>query len=364
MKLRASDHAGPAARLDFREYREKYGKPGDDTEAFQKAFEDIGKYSLRDFYLPEGTYYLTETVDISALSNGEFHGNGYPEIVMKDPSKDIFSHRCAWKLTVDGISFNGGKSHLLLKNNNVDRTNIFITNCKFQESSGFAILLERDLRSAHILIDRCSFNGNRQVLQNASDWARLSNSWISTSPEMFDQAVIVNYGCLTLDHVLGVPLVKGPKEVTRQRWIDNHGLKLTCRDTRFGGEGGGLPIVWNFRKYRESYPLVRSSILLSDCWLYCAGQEAIRCFEIPNKIRIEYCTGVLDAAFFSLEKNADLASLRDKPERITQLISLETSQSEATRVSEMPELLRNVVRSDAVKFIEAPSVQTNEKGKQ
>lgn len=340
----------PQQELDMRDYIRKYGKPGDDTEAFRQAMQEIGRKNLRYLYIPPGSYHLTDTIDLSALSNGEIHGAGYPEISMKDGSKDIFTSNYAWKLKIDGLSFRGGRNHLVLKNNNIDRTNIIIANCKFQNAGEFAIRFDPKMFSAHVLIDSCSFYSNRQALQSVGDWVRLSNSWITTSPEMQDQAAIVNYGCLTIDHILGVPLVKKPLEKTKQRWIDNYGLKLTCRDTRFGGEDGGLPIIYNFRTFRWKNPIVASAILLSDCWLYCAGTQAIRFFEVPNKVIVESCTGLCDAKMFTFEKTADLNYLKENPAKTGTLITIRVNDTEATFPSILPALLKDVGFGKKIQF--------------
>ena len=344
--------AAPQTELNMREYIQKYGKPGDDTEAFRQAVQEIQRKRLRYLHLPAGSYYLTDTIDLSALANGEIRGDGYPEIIMKDENKDIFIFNSVWKLKIEGLSFHGGKNQLQLSNNNTDRTNIIISNCKFQKAGEFAIKFGREMVSAHVLIDACSFYSNRQVLQSTGDWVRLSNSWITTSPKMFDQAAIVNYGCLTIDHVLGVPLVKTPRAQTKQRWIDNYGLKLTCRDTRFGGEGGGLPIIYNYRAYRWKYPVVPSSILLTDCWIYCAGTQVIRFFEIPNNVTIDSCTGLIDTRMFLVEPSANLEYLEKNPARIKRLILFRVNDTDATMQSVLPGILKNAVHGGDIKFSE------------
>jgi hypothetical protein len=286
-----------AKELNIADYVKKYGKKGDHTEAFQKAFENVGKYRIKSVYIPEGTYYLNDTINLSGIASGEIYGRGYPEIVMKDPQKDIFESSWAWKLKIDGLFFRGGRNQLFLGNNNIDQTNIIINNCRFRDAGEFAIKISKRAVSSHVLIDKCSFRNNAQVLLNRSDWAKLSNSWITTNIKTLDKAVIVNYGCLTLDHVLGVPRIakKLKRQDAKQRWIDNYGLKLTCRDTRFGGEGGGFPIVYNYRKYDLKYPIIPSAIVLEDCWIYCVQQPAVYCIEVPNRIFIDKCTGMVDA---------------------------------------------------------------------
>ena len=330
-----------AKEINIADYVEKYSKKNDHTVAFQKAFEEIGKKRNRSIYIPEGTYYLNETISLNAVSSGEIYGKGYPEIVMKDSQKDIFDSDWAWKLKIEGLCFRGGRSQLVLGNNNIDQTNIIINNCRFRDAGEFAIKIKKRAVSSHIIIDKCSFRNNMQLLQNYSDWAKLSNSWVTTNPKMLDKAVIVNYGCLTLDHVLGVPLVapKTKRDVAKQRWIDNYGLKVTCRDSRFGGEGGGFPIVYNFRKYDLKYPVIPSAIVLDDCWVYCVTQPVIYCYEVPNRIFVTKCTGMVDAWVLQFSKDIDFKDLNSQSRK--NHISINFDGSNPVRKTKLPKVLKS-----------------------
>jgi hypothetical protein len=343
--------ANAAKEINMADYVKKYGEKNDHTVAFQKAFEEVAKKRNRSIYIPEGTYYLNETINLNAISSGEIYGKGYPEVVMKDPQKDIFTSNFAWKLKIEGLAFRGGRNQLFLGNNNIDQTNIIINNCRFRDAGGFAIKISKRTVSSHIIIDKCSFRNNAQVLLNRSDWAKLSNSWITTNPKTLDKAVIVNYGCLTLDHILGVPLVapKMKREVAKQRWIDNYGAKITCRDSRFGGEGGGFPVVYNYRKYDLKYPIMPSAIVLDDCWVYCVTQPAIYCIEVPNRIFIDKCTGMVDAWALKFRKGIDFKDLNSASRR--NHVNIRFDGSNPVRKTKLPAVLKNRYSGPACEII-------------
>lgn len=349
--LLLSFFSNAAKEINIADFVKKYGVKGDHTVAFQKAFEEVTKKRTKSIYIPEGTYYLNETINVNGISSGEIYGKGYPEIIMKDPQKDIFSSNWAWKLKIEGLAFRGGRNQLFLGNKNIDQTNIIINNCRFLDAGEFAIKISRQTLSSHILIDKCSFINNAQVLLNSSDWAKLSNSWITTSVKTIDKAAIVNYGCLTLDHVLGVPRValKIKREIAKQRWIDNYGQKLTCRDSRFGGEGGGFPVVYNYRKYDLKYAIIPSAIILDDCWIYCVKQPAIYCIEVPNRIFIDKCTGMVDAWALKFRKDINFKDL-DSPNRKNH-ITIRFDGSNPVKKTKLPAVLQKCYSGPACEII-------------
>jgi len=94
--------------------------------------------------------------------------------------------------------------------------------------------------------------------------------------------VIVHKGArLTIENLIGVPLVGG----ARLRWIDNYGCNLTCKQCRFGGEGGGFTPVYNYAKYSTG-----AVIILDDCYIAANASfnanGAVYCLEVPAIIRV------------------------------------------------------------------------------
>jgi hypothetical protein len=98
-------------------------------------------------------------------------------------------------------------------------------------------------------------------------------------------------GNMLLENILGVPHPVG----VDQRWVDNYSL-LTCRNFRFGGEGGGFTPVYNFARY--SPQAGGPKVIIEDSWVSAEssykGHCAVYCVEVPNMVIVRNCnlTGV------------------------------------------------------------------------
>ncbi len=258
----------------------------DCTEALRTAVAAAVK-EQKPLYIPAGRYYLTDTVKINGVT--EIYGHGYPQLVMKDKEKDIFFMDWAWRVRISGLCFEGGKDQLALGNPNTDKGMIQVGNCRFKQASGAAIRFLRrskaETASTFCLVEQCMFEYCTQVLIAVSDQVHFKDSWITTVRENpKNLAVIENHGTLICTNILGVPYVVNDD----LRWIDNHGLNLTCRNFRFGGEGGGFTPVVNYAKYRPK--LFGPTIVIEDSYLGAIGNStrscAVYCEEIPNRIAI------------------------------------------------------------------------------
>lgn len=228
-------------------------------------------------------YRLTETVDISGVP--EIIGEGYPRFIMKNPEKDIFYSGSIWRINITGITMEGGRDQIVLGNRNVDRGQMIISNCRFIKANGVAIRFLKGTASTQCIIEKCIFDFCRQALVTVSDHCHLSDSWIQTAMENpKDLAVIENHNYLACNNIVGVPLVVN----SDLRWINNYGQTLSCRNFRFGGEGGGFTPVVNFAKYSPKG--WGKHILLEDCFISAQGntvrKTAVYCEEVPNSITI------------------------------------------------------------------------------
>ena len=122
----------------------------------------------------------------------------------------------------------------------------------------------------------CTFSLSRTLLHNVR-YALMDNPWITTDPTTVNSGVIVNRGFFHLKSLIGVP----KKTNEDMRWVDNYRRVLLDR-CRFGGEGGGLPMVVNFTA--EGYVLIQNS------WLFCKGNPdritIVDCEEMPELIAL------------------------------------------------------------------------------
>ena len=278
-----------------------YGAKGDggtdDTEAIRKAFEAVfpGRGAgllpwMTEIVFPAGHYVITDTIAFN-YGNVVVRGEGTAKIEQKNPDKNIFENTHAWQITISGLGFEGGKHQIYMQNENMESGQIFIEKCKFLKASGAAIYT--DVLSTTVTIDKCRIMFCEQAwILKRSDQSMMRDTWISSSSNMKDKAVIENKGSfMNLENILGVPYPNG----TDQRWIDNYGM-LRCVSFRFGGEGAGFTPVVNFAKYTTagSNP-VPVFVTLDHCWIYALANKerkaAVYLEEIPNAVKIIDCYG-------------------------------------------------------------------------
>ena len=259
----------------------------DDTAAIQKAADAAVKaqrniFDNRSLYFPAGTYRLNGQI---TLRNISLRGTD-AVIAQKDKNAISFYYTDFWSVRVTGLTFNGGKGHVSVINDNTDKSLFFVDNCRFFHCSGSALTTRHGAQSVLFTVKNCEFIRCMSAVDSDSDWTVIRDVWIMNPENMRNRAVIINrHGVMAVDNLLGVPLCNG----NNQRWIDNYG-SLTANNCRFGAEGGGFTAVYNFRKYNNNMP---QSVILRDCEI-SAHTSLLRncgvyCFEIPNTIVMENC---------------------------------------------------------------------------
>jgi len=329
-----------AQGVNVKDFGAKGDGQTDDTQAIRAAISAIQSIGApypgtayygesQELYFPPGKYQISDTL---AVGGGRLRGDG-AVVEQTDNEKDIFATTWAWRMTVSGFTFLGGRSHLALHNPNLDTGQIHVEKCRFYGARRVA--LDVDMVSTTLTIRDCVFLACRQVwINKGCDQAAMRDCWITTDPNMRNQAAIEHRaGRLTIDNLCGVPLVNGAD----QRWIDNYGGNLTCREVRFGGEGGGFTPVVNFARYANQFG---PSILLDDCFIAANGNGrrncAIYCEELPNQMSIRDCT-LAGASLVQLSERIDLKTYFQvsSPE----LLSFSASGNTGEYVGKLPELL-------------------------
>jgi len=336
----------------------------DDTKAIQAAFDAAGKKTWSEQYpgsayfismpvvfFPAGKYLLSDTIKVGVNAQGE----GTAILQQKTAGKDIFVNPDTWRWQLSGLTFVAGRHHLDIGNRNIDTGRIVIERCAFYNAEGTAVRVRQGSNSTQLTIRDCVFIRCDQALVNHCDVARLSDSWISTSPKMKDKAVIENRsGSLLLEDICGVPAVARDND---QRWIDNYSV-VTARNFRFGGERAGFTAVVNFAPYDYTYPVTPTAVVLDSCDVYSLGnpkrRAAIHCEQVPNQIVVRNCRGLCDLPVIKLSDKLDLDTCFDNAEKrrncLRFLVGEENVEvSEAHR--ELPEPMRpyqaNRVAADA-----------------
>lgn len=312
----------------------------DDTAAIQAAIASVRGISepypgtayyteMQPVVFPVGKYRISDALRIG---NGSLRGEG-AVIEQSDPAKDIFETDYAWRMTIQGFTFLGGRNQLVLHNPNLDTGQIQIEKCRFYGARGVA--LDVDIVSTTLLVRDCIFLACRQVwINRGCDQAAMRDCWITTDSEMRNMAAIEHRGGrLTIENLCGVPLVNG----SDQRWIDNYGANLTCRQARFGGEGGGFTPVVNYAKYSVPFG---ATVLLDDCFVCANGNSrrncAVYCEELPNQLHIRDCQ-LAGAALVGLREGIDLRRyfVADSAD----VFSFVASGNAGPGVGELPKLL-------------------------
>lgn len=300
----------------------------DDTEAIQRALDYIvaattsglttsgsltTSYSGTSpvLFFPPGTYLISDALTLG----GYLEIRGDQAIVKQsEDAKDIFV--CdTYQLAVLGMQFVGGRNPVSVSNANINSTMIAIERCHFFLSRDYAIKTAAaggtyTHLSADLHIYKCRFIACAMVLDNCCDSAVVENCWIQQSKDTMQAstAAFKNKGvsvgdadALTRLHIKDCFLIpdvgtEGVDRINNVRWVDNYG-SFTATHSRFGGEHGGMSILWQVGAPNETYPWISTEAIFRDCTLY-AGPDAradsgvvVINNQIPNRVVIHNCTG-------------------------------------------------------------------------
>ena len=227
-----------------------------DQTAIQKAFDSVYSTSFQ----PHGSYYegINGKIIFSPtrykVSDTVISANQYVQIVSEGATieqsvagKDILDFTDVYKLKVEGsLVLIGGKKQLRVGNANRDYSEVDLTGVRFTYNNSavafetYAVAPATTL-SMTVNTTGCSFIDVYQVMNIAKGTSVKQNGgWVHLGAIDLTRAAYINYGELFFDGVYGVP--NGTATPVGARWIDNYG-DFHATKTRFGGEGGGMPIV-------------------------------------------------------------------------------------------------------------------------
>jgi hypothetical protein len=285
-------------------------------------------------YFPLGKYKISDVLRIPFVSQitGE---NSW--IIQSDPTKDIFdylsgaSDNQGFLVRFDAFVFVGGRYQLLFHNRNLDNSVFEVSNCDFRLSRSYAIKTYADPSyggfvwshlSAHLTVSNCRFINCNQILDNCCDSAVIKDSWLKAyAPYVTPStAMIRNKGLsateptnvLTQLHLQDCSLNPGSTPVAGLRWIDNYG-SVFCERCRFGGEGGGMPIVAHLQPPATSFPWVATEVVLNECDLFAGGggiatTAVVQMYEIPNRIAMQNSIGPANGPYVSNPGGINIAT--------------------------------------------------------
>eukprot|EP01048_Picozoa_sp_COSAG05_P005281 COSAG05_NODE_309_length_11646_cov_7.176929_8_plen_379_part_00 len=245
---------------------------GDVTDGVQAAFDAAAK-TLSDelcgngracatwgavVLFPHGEYPISRTLQLTNANHVQ--GQGAATIKQINASADIFYSHYLWRWSCSGINFHGGRNHLHLGNPNIDAGIWTVDSCVFSNATSAAIRTMEDYsgcgtptstgcwaaRSTTMFVTRSKFFDNEQVAVWHADELTVSDAWVEGAgfgDQSAGKALFVNYNVLRLVRVEGVPSCR---KGLNQRWVDNWGYSFDAQDSRFGGECGGMTVVYNW----------------------------------------------------------------------------------------------------------------------
>lgn len=203
-------------------------------------------------------------------------------------------------------SFIGFKKAFIVSTNNIDTAKIIFNNPTFQSCQyGIDTISHAKARSTFLkVVDIYSIKTD-QPIKTHTDMCYISGGWIYHSG--YNGAAIYNQGFTTMDNVICVPLAAG----TTSRWIDNYSEDagsttilgqrgLHINHCRFGGEGGSMPIVYNYASVLTAYAnYAPTNIVIENTQATATGQTIdalIVLFAMPNRIEFRNMSGMTNLA--------------------------------------------------------------------
>lgn len=241
----------------------------DDTVKFQNAFTSANLIdsftqppggtklgSSTCITIPKGIYILSATI-LPANAFARICGQGHPLLVMMDQTKNIIDFAFGYNVTIDDVGFIGGASQVRFGNNNLDSSTFICNRCDFfrnytAPALDFYATSGSSLSVVATIMNSRFINPYQVVSTVAGVAARFTDTWVEVSsngirpPSQIDGALFINKGQMIFDNMYGVPNINSGTSVgTNNRWVDNYGT-LIANNSRFGAEGAGMPIVYNF----------------------------------------------------------------------------------------------------------------------
>ena len=306
-----------AGEFNVRKFGAKGDGKTDDTRAVQAAIDAAAKKvkARRNFRgspkssyygsgvtvtFPAGTYKITGTIKVGPYINlaGK---DACPFIEWYGEKNGVMFDISTHRNRVESLIFIGGGVQLQFSNRNVDKTLIFIRDCQFLYAQEIAVKLKPGKGVSHLssqaVVEKCLFSKNYRCAQNYGDLFVVRDTWVDLAqPYMADGAAFINpYGTMKFEFCCLTPSAnpdKGPLYYHNVRWVDNY-ARFEAEGTRFGGEGGGIPAVYNFSGPPLCHPYSSyGRISITNCLLACGQLKrenagVIRLFDIPGSLVLE-----------------------------------------------------------------------------
>jgi Pectate lyase superfamily protein len=307
----------------------------DDTDAIQRCItkSELKQYKYYksdtahpEIIFPAGKYLISRPIVISATRKGmnlSLRGVGKVSIRQKNPDQDIFYIHYGYRNMIENITFIGGKRQIKYFSRNYNRAQLVVRNCKFIDSSSYAIddalkgthhskivdpyivsfknglpyltvnpvdeLPDIYFTSSVVHVNKCEFVNCMKVLRIFSDWAIVSDCKITTNPNMKGAAIYAR-GVLKVKDTSCFAKVK---KANKQRFIDNINAGVMLQNVTLTTDGKtGMCPIFNRRIY-DNGGLYNSYVIIADSNIKAAGSAEncfVYCEEVPNLISVTNST--------------------------------------------------------------------------
>jgi len=313
-----------------------------DADAISKAVAAAKRIELRPgsyvevsrgLYFPPGVYDISRTVKCHK-GLALFSNPGKAIIRAKADADgnlpDVMFEFFSYTNSVRNLKFLGGKTQLLFTNPNINQSTVEISSCEFLYATGIAVKAlpsgKADHLSMLLTIRNCKFLSNRQCMETYCDYTVLNDCWVEVSqPMMIDGPVFVNRaGHLFFDRVMGIPCAdksKGIKNLENCRWVDNYS-SFTAVNSRFGAEGAGIPVVYQYEPVSVPYPHVfkGGTVDIRSSYVFTGSQRrknacVIMLHALPQFVVFDANIGPANNALFHYGENYSPAAMIEKLRR-------------------------------------------------
>jgi hypothetical protein len=252
-------------------------------------------------FFPNGVYKVTSALTpdtAQAVEFLNFVGESQSTIVAS-AGITVFGG-IGYETNFKGLTITGGAVAISIKTNNVDHSVININQCIFNEQTTNCIQTDTNSPSTLLNIEQCKFllftSTGTVLYLNTADGCNFDNNWVEINSNVgfyIGSNVIFN-----ITNMLGVPLTNMN---TTGYWIKNYG-SIRAKNCRFGGEGGGCPIIHNYNDLQltQTFPWIDGWIIIEDCVLSTGFGRSdagiIAAYQgLPSIIRITGCNENVDS---------------------------------------------------------------------
>lgn len=271
---------------------------------------------------PKGLYRISDQITFGAYT--KILSEAGAIIYQTDNTKNIFYSTSIYQNLFSGLTFIGGLNHIYAQNGptsvvGLEGVNIEITNCIFMLAQQFAVRIVRSGAGggATGFINNGQFYNCKKSVNADVDWVEINDGWIGcypqtglTTPWVNDTAQIDIIGAhLSINNTVFIPGDPNFVSVSNtNRWIDLYSGEVIATNCRFGGEFGGLPIVYNFVDILNGagasiYTYISSAIIIDRCIIPCGivgradSGVVVAKTGLPSLIRVVGCSFLAEHAY-------------------------------------------------------------------